>query len=260
MVDVVRVAALTGYFQAMEALGANPSPLLSEVGWSPKLLSQPDQMISARAAMHLLERSAEVTGCSTIALRMTPSRGLADFGATSLLIEHEPTLRDALKVLVCGRKNTYSQGYAFLGSGVRISLRTDRLPARPAMPCGAVGTRARWRRRWQDPLAPPTPIAAERGWFEVHAHPDHLLQRADMAGAADAPRYLADRPPGTAIVSGRSVPGDRKCLRPGRPDDRGSSVEVAWFVCSALFPSRRTGKLLNSRSRIGLPVGWSGEE
>lgn len=99
MVDVVRVAALTGYFQAMEALGANPLPLLREVGWSPKLLSQPDQMISARAAMHLLERSAEVTGCSTIALRMTPSRGLADFGATSLLIEHEPTLRDALKVL-----------------------------------------------------------------------------------------------------------------------------------------------------------------
>lgn len=96
MADLVRVAALTGYFQTMEALGADPTPLLREAELSRQLLSNPEQMISADAVMKLLERSAEVTDCRTFGLRMAPSRGLADLGATSLLIEHEPTLRDAL--------------------------------------------------------------------------------------------------------------------------------------------------------------------
>jgi AraC-like DNA-binding protein len=99
MAELVRVAALTGYFPAMEALNADPSPLLREVGLSRKLLSQPEQLISARTVMRLLERSAEVTGCRTLGLRMAPNRGLADLGATSLLIEHEPTLREALSAL-----------------------------------------------------------------------------------------------------------------------------------------------------------------
>ncbi|RYD93061.1 MAG: AraC family transcriptional regulator, partial [Sphingobacteriales bacterium] len=96
MAELVRVAALTGYFQTMEALGADPLPLLREVGLSQALLTKPEQMISARAAMRLLDRSAEVTGCRTFGLRMAPTRGLADFGVTSLLIQHEPTLREAL--------------------------------------------------------------------------------------------------------------------------------------------------------------------
>jgi len=100
MADLVRVAALTGYFQTMVVLGADPLPLLREVGLSRTLLSKPEQMISAQAAMRLLERSAEVTGCRTFGLRMAPTRGLADLGATSLLIEHEPTLREALSALI----------------------------------------------------------------------------------------------------------------------------------------------------------------
>jgi AraC-like DNA-binding protein len=99
MAELVRVAALTGYFPAMQALGVDPRPLLIKVGLSRKLLSTPEQMISARAAMELLERSAEATGCRTFSLRMAPSRGLADLGVTSLLIEHEPTLRKTLEAL-----------------------------------------------------------------------------------------------------------------------------------------------------------------
>jgi AraC-like DNA-binding protein len=99
MADLVRVAALTGYFRTMKSLGADPLPLLREVGVSRSLLSKPEQMISAHTVIQLLERSAEVTGCRTFGLRIAPLRGLADLGATSLLIEHEPTLRYVLSAL-----------------------------------------------------------------------------------------------------------------------------------------------------------------
>jgi AraC-like DNA-binding protein len=99
MPELVRVAALTGYFQVMAALGANPAPLLREVGISRSLLIDPEQVIAARPAIRLLERSAEVTGCMTFGLRMAESRELANLGATSLLIAHQPSLREALAAL-----------------------------------------------------------------------------------------------------------------------------------------------------------------
>ncbi len=99
MAELVRVAALTGFFPTMESLAADPAPLLKEVGLSPRLLGIAEQMIPARAAMRLLERGAEVTSCATFGLRMAESRGMANLGATSLLIAHQPTLRAALSAL-----------------------------------------------------------------------------------------------------------------------------------------------------------------
>lgn len=99
MAELVRVAALTGYFQTMRDFGADPRPLLRDVGLSPDLLSNPEQLISARAAIRLLERSAQATGCITFGLRMVEERELAHLGSTSLLIAHQPTLRLALEAL-----------------------------------------------------------------------------------------------------------------------------------------------------------------
>jgi AraC-like DNA-binding protein len=96
MTELIRVAALTGYLQTMAALGADPLPLLKETGLSKKSLSKPEAMVSALAALRLLDRSADVTGCRTFGLRMSPNRGLADFGVTSLLLEHEANLGQAL--------------------------------------------------------------------------------------------------------------------------------------------------------------------
>lgn len=93
------MAALTGYFSIMRALGADPRPLLRECGLSPELLANPEQLISARAAIRLLERSAEVTGCITFGLRMAEERALANLGVTSLLIAHQPTLGQVLQAL-----------------------------------------------------------------------------------------------------------------------------------------------------------------
>ncbi|MEY3915168.1 MAG: hypothetical protein RLZZ604_138 [Pseudomonadota bacterium] len=99
MVELVRVAALSGFFPTMKAMGADPDLLLKEVGISHRLLANAEQMIPARVAIRLLERGAEVTGCATFGLRMAESRGIADLGATSLLIAHQPTLRAALSAL-----------------------------------------------------------------------------------------------------------------------------------------------------------------
>lgn len=100
MVELVRVAALTGYFPTMAEFGVDPRPLLREVGLAPELLTNPEQLIPARSATRLLERSAEVTGCITFGLRMAETRMLANLGASSLLIIHQPTLRQALAALI----------------------------------------------------------------------------------------------------------------------------------------------------------------
>lgn len=99
MAELVRVAALTNYFETMAGLGCDPRPLLKEQGLSADLLVNPEQLISARAAIRLLERSAAATGCVTLGLRMAEGRALANLGATSLLIAHQPTLRHAITAL-----------------------------------------------------------------------------------------------------------------------------------------------------------------
>jgi len=96
MAEQVRVASLAGFFPAMQLHGVDPGRLLKEVGLSPRLLANSEQLIPARAAMRLLERAAQATRCVTFGLRMAESRGIADLGATSLLIAHQPSLRAAL--------------------------------------------------------------------------------------------------------------------------------------------------------------------
>ncbi|MFV0644801.1 MAG: AraC family transcriptional regulator [Sphingomonadaceae bacterium] len=99
MADLIRAATITGYFETMAGLGVDPRPLLKEQGIRADVISEPGQFIPAFAAMNLLERSAEVTGCLTLGLRMAEVRTLASLGATSLLIAHQPTLRKALCAL-----------------------------------------------------------------------------------------------------------------------------------------------------------------
>lgn len=99
MTELVRVAALSGYIETMAGLGLDPRPLLKEQGLSADLLVNPEQLIPAPAAIRLLERSAADTGCITLGLRMAEGRAIANLGATSLLIAHQPTLRHALTAL-----------------------------------------------------------------------------------------------------------------------------------------------------------------
>ena len=97
--ELVRAAALTGYFAVAEELKLDVTPLLRSAGLSRAMLENPEQMIPARAVVRLLEGSAEASNCITFGLQMAARRELADLGLVSLLIAHQPTLREALAVL-----------------------------------------------------------------------------------------------------------------------------------------------------------------
>jgi AraC-like DNA-binding protein len=97
--ELVRAAALTGYFAVAEELRLDVAPLLRKAALSRTMIEDPEQMIPARAVIRLLEDSAEASGCITFGLHMAERRGLADLGMVSLLIAHQPTLGEALAVL-----------------------------------------------------------------------------------------------------------------------------------------------------------------
>jgi len=97
--ELVRAASLTGYFAVAGELHLNVTQFLRRAGLSRTMMSDPEQMLPARAVVHLLEDSADTAGCMTFGLRMAEYRQLSDFGLVSLLIVHQPTLGDALDVL-----------------------------------------------------------------------------------------------------------------------------------------------------------------
>jgi len=98
MTSQIRVAVLNNYVELAQHLGLNPQPLLSEVGLSLAMLGQTESRIPAEAVVELLENSAAASNCPTFGLRMAESRQLSDFGAVSLLLLHQQTLRDALRM------------------------------------------------------------------------------------------------------------------------------------------------------------------
>lgn len=100
MKTLVRAAVLTNFFEVARELGLDPQPLLRKVGLSRALLKDPEQRIPADAAVALLEESAQQAHCADFGLRMAESRQLSDFGVVSLLISHQPTLRDALTTTI----------------------------------------------------------------------------------------------------------------------------------------------------------------
>lgn len=96
MSTLIRAATLKNYFEVAQQLDLNPQPLLQAAGLSRAMLADPERRIPAAAAVRLLEDSANASGCDTFGLRMAESRQLSDFGVVSLLLIHQPTLRDAL--------------------------------------------------------------------------------------------------------------------------------------------------------------------
>ncbi|WP_280289782.1 AraC family transcriptional regulator [Pseudomonas sp. BN417] len=100
MTPMVRAAALTNYIEVAEHLGLNPQQLLRQVGLSKTLIDNPEQRLPTSAVAALLEESARAANCPTFGLRMAESRQLSDFGVISLLLSHQPTLRDALDIIV----------------------------------------------------------------------------------------------------------------------------------------------------------------
>jgi AraC-like DNA-binding protein len=98
--ELVRAAALGGFLDVARDLGADPLALLRRVGLSRSMLMDTEAMLPATAVVDMLELAAAETGCVTIGLRMAERRSLADLGRVSLLLAHQPSLRDAFNILV----------------------------------------------------------------------------------------------------------------------------------------------------------------
>jgi AraC-like DNA-binding protein len=96
----VRAASLSNYGEVASQVGLDAPAMLRRMGIDPRVLTEPDARIPAFDVARLLELSAAMSGCLTFGLRMAESRRLADFGAISLLISHQATLRDALMTII----------------------------------------------------------------------------------------------------------------------------------------------------------------
>ncbi len=97
--ELVRAATLTGYFQIAAELRLDTLPLLRDAGLARGIMTDPDRMVPARSVIHLLEESAKAANCPSYAVRMAERRTVADLGLVSLLIAHQPSLREAFSVM-----------------------------------------------------------------------------------------------------------------------------------------------------------------
>lgn len=96
----VRAAALTNFADVARELGHDPEAALRHAGLRVQLLHQPDQQVEADRVARLFEDTARQTGCETFGLRIAARRQLSNFGVVSLLLMHQPTLRQALLTLI----------------------------------------------------------------------------------------------------------------------------------------------------------------
>ena len=133
--ELVRAAALTGYFGVAEELGLDTLPLLRRAGLSRAMLVNSEHMLPARPVIRLLEESAEAARCVTFGLRMAEKRGLADLGMVSLLIAHQSTLRDALSVLAQFRNRINSTLVLRVEEFENMVLLQERFALDPPMYC-----------------------------------------------------------------------------------------------------------------------------
>jgi AraC-like DNA-binding protein len=133
--ELVRAAALTGYFAVAENLRLDTVQLLRGSGLSRAMLANPEQMVPARPVIRLLEESSAASGCLTFGLQMAERRTLADLGMVSLLIAHQSTLRDALSVLIRFRNRINSTLVTSYEEFEGMVLLREHFVLNPPIPC-----------------------------------------------------------------------------------------------------------------------------
>ncbi|GEE00769.1 HTH-type transcriptional regulator VirS [Gordonia spumicola] len=89
----VRPGSLRGWTELVTQLGGEPSALLEDAGLPPDALVDEDALISARAAMHLLERAAGDLECPDFALQLSHYQDIDAFGPLTAALRNAPTVR-----------------------------------------------------------------------------------------------------------------------------------------------------------------------
>ena len=97
---LVRSASLTKYSEIARHAGIDPVRAMREAGLDPSLLTTPDLRIPEASLARVFEVSlagcAARAECRALGARIGEAWRLADFGSLSLLLQHQPTLREAL--------------------------------------------------------------------------------------------------------------------------------------------------------------------
>jgi AraC-like DNA-binding protein len=96
MTTLVRSVNFSKFSTVAQGLGIDPMRMIRHVGLDQSCVLTPDLWVPEASLAEMLEASAASTGSESIGLLMGESWRLSDFGVLSLLLQHQPTLRDAL--------------------------------------------------------------------------------------------------------------------------------------------------------------------
>ncbi|HSI19807.1 MAG TPA: AraC family transcriptional regulator [Sphingomonas sp.] len=100
MLPTVRAVSLSNYVAVARFVGLDPFDLLRRARINPDQLADPEYRLPAASVIDLVTQSAEASGCDSFALLMVECRTFASLGAVSLLLEHQPTVRAMVEVLI----------------------------------------------------------------------------------------------------------------------------------------------------------------
>ncbi|HLX24155.1 MAG TPA: AraC family transcriptional regulator [Usitatibacter sp.] len=253
MTAFVRSASLGNYREVARRHGLDPEGMLRAAKLNPAFLSNPDLRIATTSVVELLEESARKSKCLTFGLEMAESWRISDFGAISLLLMHQRTLRDALQATIRYRHLLNdSLSLAIEDAGPLVVVREELVGGAAArsrqsieLAIGVVFRMFRallgpnWRpRRVQFTHAAPRDLRVHRRIFGPHvdfggdfngivcdaADVDRPNPSADAAMAAHAKRYVDSLPGARATGPAHDV---RRSIYLLLPQGRASIEQVA---------------------------------
>ncbi|AXF23081.1 AraC family transcriptional regulator [Burkholderia pyrrocinia] len=96
MPPLVRAASLTKFSEIARSAGVDPVRTLREAGLDPACVTTPDLRLPESSVARVFEVSARTAGCRSPGVRVGEAWRLSDFGPISLLLQHQPTLRQLL--------------------------------------------------------------------------------------------------------------------------------------------------------------------
>lgn len=96
---LVRSATLAKYSDVARGLGIDPERMVRQAGLDRQCLLVPDLRVPESSLTAVLEASAKASHCDNLGLLVGQTWRLSDFGVLSLLLQHQPTLRQTLAEL-----------------------------------------------------------------------------------------------------------------------------------------------------------------
>jgi len=100
MSATIRSASLANYADVARQVGIDPLRMLRRFRIDARALRDGEMRVPVKRVAALLEATADAAGCSDFGLRMADQRRVSDLGVISLVVSHQPTVRDVLDTMV----------------------------------------------------------------------------------------------------------------------------------------------------------------